>query len=59
MAQLIKFNRTYKNILYNDTLVLPDDHGKTSEEIEQLIEARFQQWIYNRENPAVDEAVSE
>lgn len=59
MAQLIKFNRTYKNIVYSDTLVLPDDHGKTSEEIEQLIEARFQQWIYNRENPAVDEAVSE
>lgn len=57
MAQIIRFQKVYKNISYSDSLVLPDDHGKTSEEIDQLIEARFQQWIYNRENPATDEPV--
>jgi hypothetical protein len=59
MAHIIRIQRVYKNIPFNDSLVLPDDHGKTPEEIAQIMEQRFQQWIYNRENPATDEPVVE
>lgn len=34
-----------------DSIILPEDHGKTEEEIEQLIEQKFQNWIYILNNP--------
>jgi hypothetical protein len=34
-----------------DSIILPEDHGKTEEEIEQLIEQKFQNWIYKLNNP--------
>jgi len=51
MAQVIRFTRDYKNIKLQDSIILPEDHGKTEEEIEQLIEQKFQNWINIFENP--------
>jgi hypothetical protein len=58
MSELIRFQKEYNGINYSDVIILPDNHGKTTEEIDQLIEVRFQQWLYNRENP-VEEVPSE
>lgn len=41
----IEFEMEHEGMIFRDAIVLPDDHGLTDEQIEQMKQKRFADWI--------------
>lgn len=54
--QSIRFSFDTKYGVFNDALNLPDDAIYTDAELEAMKQARVDKWIYNIENPPIEES---
>jgi len=41
----IDFENSYNGIMYRDTIVLLDDHTFTNDQIEEMKQTRFNNWV--------------
>lgn len=41
----IEFELSYEGTVFRDAIVLPDDHGLSAEQIEQIKQKRFADWL--------------